>query len=192
MRGVIVLLSGGLDSTVLATVAARARRLTAAVFVDYGQPAATQERVAAQRWCCLNRARLVEVGASMPGIAAMAIGAGAPGPRVVPCRNLILISLAASVAADLSAREVWYGATAADQASYPDCRPEFVAALSQVLALDGGVCVRAPLSGMRRSEVRALAEALGVVRADTWSCYEPRANGAPCGACDSCRQDAAE
>jgi len=189
MKDVAVLFSGGLDSTVLATIAARAGRLAAAAFVDYGQPAVEQEREAAQRWCGRNGSRLVELRAAFPAAAALANGVGASGPRVIPCRNLILIALAASSAPEIGAREVWYGASGADQASYPDCRPEFAAALSVVLALDGGVVVRAPLVGMLRSEVRALAVALQVVIADTWSCYEPRQDGTQCGECDSCRQD---
>lgn len=189
MKDVMVLLSGGLDSTVLATIANRAGRLAVAAFVDYGQPAAAQEREAAQRWCGRNTSRLIELRAAFPAAIGLASGVGAPGPRVIPCRNLILISLAASSAPEVGAREVWYGATGADQASYPDCRPEFAAALSAVLALDGGVTVRAPLAGMLRPEVRALAVALQVAVADTWSCYQAREDGMPCGECDSCRQD---
>jgi 7-cyano-7-deazaguanine synthase len=189
MDSVVVLFSGGVDSTVLVTIAERSNRLAAAVFVDYGQPAVSQERVAAQRWSGLNRARLVEVKASIFGSeAALAIGAGKSGPRVVPCRNLILLSMAAGVAISLGAREVWYGATAADQADYPDCRPVFAAALSRVLALEGGVSAHAPLSGMRRQDVVSLGRALGVSFVNSWSCYEP-IEGRPCGACNSCMQD---
>jgi 7-cyano-7-deazaguanine synthase len=188
MSRVVVLLSGGVDSAVLASIAARANRLACAVFVDYGQPAAIQERTAASRWCGLNRARLEQLRADFPGVDTLAIGAGASGPRIVPCRNLILISLAASVAASCGASEVWYGATAADVAEYPDCRPEYAAALGRVLALDGGVTIHAPLSGMRRQDVVSLGRALGVVLSECWSCYQPAATGEPCGTCNSCRQ----
>jgi 7-cyano-7-deazaguanine synthase len=189
MRHAVVLLSGGLDSIVLATMAERAGFLSGAVFVDYGQPSREQEREAVRLWCGKTRAALVELRAEIPGVDAMQIGAGKTGPRVIPCRNLILLSLAAGVAAQRKAREVWYGATVADQTLYPDCRPEFAAALSEVLRLENGVSIHAPLSGMRRTDVVALALALGVHRSETWSCYEPDAEGRPCGQCNSCLQD---
>lgn len=185
---VVVLLSGGLDSVVLATVARQAGDLAAAVFVDYGQPAVEQERRASALWCGRNKTRLVALAGAVPAVGVLAAGVGAAGPRVVPCRNLILLSLAAGVAAELGASEIWYGATAGDQAAYPDCRPEFAAALSDVLGLEVGISVHMPLSGMRRSDVLALARALDIDVSETWSCYQPTAGGQPCGACNSCRQ----
>lgn len=181
---VVVLLSGGLDSVVLATMARRAGKLAVAVFVDYGQPAAEQERLAAQRWAGKTRTNLVEISTRIPGTEELE---DKTGPCVVPCRNLILVSLAASVAVEWGAVEVWYGATAADQADYIDCRPSYAEAMS--VALSGfGVSVHVPLTGMRRGDICVLAKALEVDVKDTWSCYEPKADGQPCGVCSSCRQ----
>jgi 7-cyano-7-deazaguanine synthase len=188
MSKVAVLLSGGLDSIVLAMMASKAGILAGGVFINYGQPALEQERQAASRWASLHNERLeiLKVGLSAESLAA---GVGAPGLRIVPSRNIVLVSLAAHAAARLNASEVWYGATAEDQ-GYPDCRPEFVSALSAALALDlPGVSVRIPLSGMNRREVRALADALEVNTREVWSCYQPTAEGKPCGSCNSCRQD---
>lgn len=183
---IVVLLSGGLDSVTLATLAKRAGVLSAAVFVDYGQPARQQELTAARRWSSLQRARLYEISATPHGVEAME-GVGLKGPRIVPCRNLVLVSLAATVAASIGAQEVWYGATGADQKEYADCRPVYAQAMTAVLE-PFGVSAHAPLAGMRRSDVCLLAKALGVVVGDTWSCYSPDSGGKPCGACNSCLQ----
>ena len=47
--GVVLLFSGGVDSTVLAHIALSKNQLSACVFVDYGHPAASEEWKAASR-----------------------------------------------------------------------------------------------------------------------------------------------
>ena len=183
--GVVVLFSGGVDSTLLATLALSYGRLKACVFVDYGQPASWRERAACEAWCKATGVELVSHVCILP-VAAMRIGAGEPGARVVPVRNLILIGIATAYAVERGAGEVWYGAIADDQADYSDCRPAWVTDCNRLTGHDG-VRVRAPLIGRSKGEVVAWATELGVDLGACWSCYEPTAQGAPCGTCDSCR-----
>ncbi len=192
MRDVVVLHSGGLDSTTLAQMVNDSGRLAASVFIDYGQPALEQEGRAVRRWCGLNHVRLVVSAVDIPGAReSMYLGTGVPGSRVIANRNAIMLSLAAAAAVGLGAREVWYGATAADAFDYPDCRPDFAAALSYALELACGIRVRCPFASMERAEVRALSVALQVVSDCVWSCYQPTDAGEPCGACNSCCQEEA-
>lgn len=176
MGGVIVCSSGGVDSGVLLR---RAPAGSVALFFNYGQPALLQEwraMCAQVKALGLTRSeRHLDLWAGP-----MQAPVGKPGPRIVPARNTVFVAHAANEAAERGLAEVWFGATAADQALYPDCRPEWAAAISEAL----GVPVRLPLVGMSRAEVRA---ELGDLPA--WSCYNPMFSE-PCGTCDSCRQDA--
>ena len=128
---------------------------------------------------------------------------GEPGPRVIPGRNLIMLSLAVNYAAFEGVHEVWYGPTKDDWEDYPDCRPEFVKQLCALTDDDVDVEVVAPLLNLTKKEVVARAVELGVDLDTTWSCYAANGYtvrdghhcptiGSPCGTCNSCklREDA--
>ena len=105
---------------------------------------------------------------------------------VVPYRNLILLSVAASIAANELCDTVSYGAHAGDAAIYPDCRPAFVTALTHTLYSGDYSKLKlvAPLIGMTKRQVAEYAKQLGVPIDKTWSCYE--GGDEPCGKCGAC------
>lgn len=194
MGGVVVLASGGVDSGVLVHRAHTEGRLSGLVFAHYGQPASLCE------WKALQKLR-THLGTSAPVLElqlttvwakAMQTGSGEPGPRVVPHRNLIMLSHALNWAECLGAEEVWYGAIRDDWDDYADCRPEFYLPLNQ--ALDSfykfekapHAQVTAPLAWTRKPEVIAEAAAAGILPL-CWSCYAPTQGGEPCGNCNSCK-----
>lgn len=185
MRDIVVLFSGGLDSTVVAHMAGD--RLHSVFSVSYGQPHGVNEGMAAERWAMARGVHREVVVAPVAGVEAMEIGAGTPGPRLLPGRNLLLLSLAVNYAAARGASEVWMGANADDAADYPDCRREFVEAMSELAIAAYGIGVSAPLSWMTKREVVAKARELGVDIDATWSCYQPRGGVYPCGTCNACR-----
>lgn len=182
--GRVVLLSGGLDSTVCLAMSSA----DACLFVDYGQPALEQERAAAAGSAERYGVPLYEVQIPM-ALGEMAAPAGDAGPRIVPGRNLAMISAAVSLAAKVGADAVVFGASKGDRLSYPDCRPEFIFSLSLACVSAYGVAVEAPLERMTRSEVVDLAYQHGISAEHVWSCYTP-IDGKPCGTCDSCKQQA--
>lgn len=187
MRDVVVLLSGGVDSVTLATKALREERLAVVVFFDYGHAAAAMEYRAATAWATANQVPIEAVWIAVPGWSdSMSIGVGAIGPRVVPGRNVVMLSMTAGVAVKHGASVVWYGAIKDDFNDYPDCRPDFVTAMSAVLGYAVGVSVAAPFISMSKGQVIALGASLGVDITATWSCYEPDGER-PCGTCNSCR-----
>lgn len=190
-RDVLVLFSGGLDSTTLLYEAVAADRLGLAVWFRYPHPACANEyrAQAAIRQDLAKRGieiPLMELSPPIFGTDAMRTGAGVAGPRVLPGRNLLFLSLAVNVAAANGLTEVQFGASGADADNYPDCRPAFVESVD-AMSRAWGVRVRAPLLGSTRGDVLRRAGAAGVPLGLVWSCYEPR-DGLPCGECDSCTQ----
>lgn len=181
----VVLFSGGVDSTVLLTDAVARGLAPLAMWFRYPHPAAASEYRASseivRRLGCRWREQ------SLPLLAeAMNAPKGEPGPRIVPARNLCMVATAINLVASHGGGEIWMGAQGAD-AEYPDCRPEWVAGVD-AMAQAWGVRVRAPLIGLSRSDVIAKGRELGAPLDACSSCYTPGPTGEPCGTCNSCRQ----
>lgn len=94
---------------------------------------------------------------------------------VVPNRNMVFLSIAASYAILIGAKRVYYAAHHNDEAVYPDCRLEFVDALNEALNEGNYETVRVwcPFIKMTKTKVVEIGEKLGVPFEDTWSCYDP-------------------
>ncbi|MCR9143447.1 MAG: 7-cyano-7-deazaguanine synthase QueC [bacterium] len=200
----IVLLSGGLDSvTTMAIAQAEGFRVHALSF-EYGQRHAI-ELVLARRVATKVGAdhTVVRLDPALFGGTAL-VGDQLAVPRgreidesipvtYVPARNILFLSHALALAESKDARDIFIGVNALDYSGYPDCRPEFLAAFEQMAALgmktgvEGSpVKIRAPLVKMTKAEIIQRGVELGVDYAMTSSCYDPDAEGRPCGQCDSC------
>ncbi|MFM7574905.1 MAG: 7-cyano-7-deazaguanine synthase, partial [Snowella sp.] len=75
---------------------------------------------------------------------------------------------------------------------YPDCRPQYLEAYQNLIALSSKVGIEgnsiqliAPLVRNSKIDIVRQAIALGVPINETWSCYQGDIE--PCGVCDSCR-----
>jgi 7-cyano-7-deazaguanine synthase len=82
---------------------------------------------------------------------------------------------------------------ALDYSGYPDCRPEYLEAFERLatLATRAGVegarlRILAPLIRMSKAEIIRTGLELQLDYGLTHSCYDPSADGRPCGRCDSC------
>ena len=117
-----------------------------------------------------------------------ALGGSGTVSTYVPFRNGIMLSAAAACAQSLGASEVWYGAHRDDAAgrAYPDCTPEFVAAMNTAIYEGTGHEVRlyAPFISMNKADIVKLGLELKVPYELTWSCYE--GGDRPCGKCGTC------
>lgn len=184
MSSVIVLLSGGIDSTTLAAKAMRDGRLHSCVFIDWFQPSVSEELQAALSWCNRNSVTLHERTVHLD-TKHMSIGAGQEGARVVPHRNAAFLCVAANIASSEGVSELWYGATKGDYEDYYDCREEWAHKLSRALP---GVSIRAPFAHHSKSEIVDVAQSLGVPVDLTWSCYEPSEPMHQCGECSACAE----
>ncbi|PYX08696.1 MAG: 7-cyano-7-deazaguanine synthase QueC [Acidobacteria bacterium] len=196
----VVLLSGGMDSCVCATLAARDHEV-AALHVSYGQRTQERERGAFSAICdrLRIRDRLVvrNEALSMIGGSALtdlkiavpeshAIGRDIP-VTYVPFRNAHFLAVAVSWAEVISAEKIYIGAVEQDSSGYPDCRPAYYQAFNQVIKVgtrEGNIEIITPLIGMRKAEIVRLGLELNAPFDLTWSCYSRE--DAACGMCDSC------
>ena len=109
----------------------------------------------------------------------------------VPFRNGLLLSAAASIADSLYPGEevsIYYGAHADDMcgSAYADCSPEFANAMDKAINIGtyGKIHVVGPLVNMNKAEVVKTGLELGVPYDRTWSCY--RGGDKQCGHCGTC------
>lgn len=184
VRRALVLLSGGMDSIAACrwVMAQKGWELPACLTVDYGQPAATEEVLAASRWCRAEMCDHVVCGIEADA-GELALG-GKRSPRVVAGRNAMLLALGVNVAANVGADVIVLGATASDHDDYPDCTPEFVAAASRLFGSAYRVRVAAPLQSMKKAEAARLLTDADLELA--FSCYTPAGRGRHCERCRSC------
>ena len=113
-------------------------------------------------------------------------------PTYVPGRNLIFIAHALSYAEIINAYEIFIGVNAVDYSGYPDCRPEFIAAMNMLseVANSAGIGgnpikIVAPLMKLTKAQIIKKGMGADTPYHLTWSCYVGGPN--PCGECDSCK-----
>ncbi len=201
----LVLLSGGLDSMVVAGLAREAGYRLLALTIDYNQRHRIELEAATRVAHMLGAERhvILPVDLSAFGGSALTDRAiavpkdgvdGSIPPTYVPARNMIFLSLALGWAEASGARDLFIGVNALDYSGYPDCRPEFITAFegAAAAATKAGVegqpfRIHTPLIAMTKADIAAEAARLGLDVALSWSCYDPTPAGRPCGLCDSCR-----
>lgn len=109
----------------------------------------------------------------------------------VPFRNGLFLAVAASIAIQNGCGVVYYGAHADDAAgrAYPDCTEEFIDSMNMAMRYGTAeeVCLTAPWWNMNKSGVVGEGILLGMTHEEfehTWSCYE--GGSEPCGSCGTC------
>ena len=105
---------------------------------------------------------------------------------VVPNRNMVFLSLAASYAIGIGATHLFYAAHAGDHAIYPDCRPAFVSAMATAFHLCdwNGLVLDVPYLYLTKADIVKRGIPLGVDFYLTWTCY--KGGKRSCGKCGSC------
>jgi len=197
----VMVMSGGLDSTVAASALIHAGHVLTGLGFDYGQRhrreldglPAIWERLGMQgRVTDLRGVTSLLGGSSLTADIDVPHGHYAEEAMrvtVVPNRNMIMAAIAWGFAVAQKAEGIGLGVHGGDHFIYPDCRPEFVEALEKTLALatDGYSAkpvVLAPfLRGSKADIVKRGAE-LGAPMELTWTCYE--GGEVHCGKCGAC------
>ena len=105
---------------------------------------------------------------------------------VVPFRNGVMLAVAAGIAESNGLTKVLIANHGGDHTIYPDCRPEFIAAMDA--AVEPGTFARvrvvAPYTNISKADIARRGRALGIDYAETWSCY--KGGHVHCGTCGTC------
>jgi len=177
MRSAILLLSGGLDSTVLLADLIDRGWLVHGLLVDYGQPHVKEvERAEAHA----KRFGILHTRLKIP-----ALGGMTGGDWIVPNRNMILISLAVNLAIRSESDTVAIGCNGSDADNFPDCTSYFIANMKVATRASGtSVEVVAPYLDLEKKQIVQKAKTFGISLESIWTCY--RGGDQPCGTCGAC------
>ncbi|MDD2420653.1 MAG: 7-cyano-7-deazaguanine synthase QueC [Heliobacteriaceae bacterium] len=203
---VVVVLSGGLDSTTCMAIAAKQEeKIFALTFaynqrhhreiksaVDIAEYYGARHRVIDLGTVFAASALTAEAGSVPRTVNAGTTPGGVPA-TYVPARNILFLAYALAWAEMVGAGRIYLGVNALDNPGYPDCRPEFIAAFQQVIdtgtaaGTEGkGVKVMTPLLRMTKFGIIRLALQLRAPLHLTHTCYQGEAPA--CGHCAGCRQ----
>lgn len=197
IKKIIVLHSGGLDSTVCLLKAKKRGYDILSLGIDYGQHHRIEIEYANIQCKRLNIPRkIIRLEWDKPlhkiptnrSIEEMKKGIS---PAFLPGRNVVFLALACAEASGIGASEVWIGVNAVDFSGYPDCKPAFIDAFRKMiyLAIPKGPKIRAPLLRMTKPQIAYLGYRLGLRQGDIWCCYQPIITSVglePCRKCDAC------
>jgi 7-cyano-7-deazaguanine synthase len=209
VKRAVVLVSGGLDSATTLAVARSQGFECFALSFDYGQRHRF-ELEAAGRVCAaseVSRHVVFDLNLRAFGGSALTDDIDVPKDRdeaemqqsipitYVPARNTIFLSIAMGWAETLQSTDLFIGVNAIDYSGYPDCRPQFIDAFTQLANLatkvgvegDDGWKIHTPLLSLTKAEIIRRGIELGVDYSLTVSCYDPDQQGRSCGRCDSCQ-----
>ena len=203
----IVLLSGGLDSATTLAIAQRENYRVFALSFRYGQRHMLELQYAQKlaKLKSVEKHVLVDIDLRIFGGSALTDDIPVPKKQsvaeireeipvtYVPARNTIFLAFALAWAETLSVRNIFIGVNALDYSGYPDCRPEYIKAYTEManLATKAGVeghrlQIHTPLIGLTKAEIIKTGTGLDVDYALTHSCYCPDNHGRHCGQCDAC------
>ncbi len=204
MAKAVVLLSGGLDSaTALYLAKSKGYEVTALSF-DYGQRHNVELGLAKKLAEKVEVAdhKVVELKLSDWGGSSLTdknieledgdVTRTDIPVTYVPARNMVFLSVAASLAEAIGARDIFIGVSEVDYSGYVDCRQEFIdsmeAAINKGTVMGAEknqpIKIHAPFVHKTKAEEIEMGMQLGVDYGLTWSCY--RGGEKPCGTCDSC------
>ncbi len=201
---VIILTSGGLDSS---TVAGLAKSLNARVIglaFDYGQKHKKELESAKKiaKHFHFEELKIIKLDLSAWGgssltdkkesIPLKGLNPNSIPSTYVPGRNTIFISVALSFAEAINADFIGLGVNALDYSGYPDCRPDYIEQFQKLANLSSKrgrenkpIKLWTPLLNLNKEEIIDIAMNNNVPIEETWSCYVGGTK--PCQKCDSCR-----
>jgi 7-cyano-7-deazaguanine synthase len=198
----VVLLSGGMDSTLTAVIARKESDEVCAIHFNYRHRTESRELQAFNDVCdkleitkrlVVDAEVLRQIGGSsltdesIPVSKADLSATDIPS-SYVPFRNGTFLSIATGWAEVLGAGRIYIGAVEEDSSGYPDCRKIFFEEFEKAINLgtkpETKITVMTPVIAMKKSEIVKRSIELRAPLELTWSCY--KSEDEACGECDSC------
>lgn len=197
MKDSAIIVSGGMDSITL--LYDKKDEIALAVSFDYGSNHNAQEIPLAALHCKrLGIEHVVIPLDFMPQYFNSSLLQGAEAipeghyadenmkSTVVPFRNGIMLSIAVGMAESRGLTRVFIANHGGDHSIYPDCRPEFVEAISDA-AVAGTYTktrIEGPYTNITKADIASIGKRLGIDYTETWSCY--KGGKKHCGCCGTC------
>ena len=182
MRRILVLFSGGADSTLLLFMGRVITSKVGVVIYQYGQK--HEKEIDFATSFLHTHPGLVSnvyyLSLDFKHVTSPLLSCRECQPRAgvhenhVPARNLIFVAHAAAIAESQGFDEIWYGADYSDRVNlFPDCTQEWVVKMNQILAVNGScpLVLKAPLLGMPKEDIIIALENCGVRKEEVFSGY---------------------
>ncbi len=197
MKDSLIILSGGMDSVTL--LHDGKEEIALAITFDYGSNHAKREiEMAALNCRELGIEHIIIPLSFMHDYFKSSLLSGAEAipeghyaadnmrSTVVPFRNGIMLSIAAGLAESRGLKRVMIANHAGDHTIYPDCRAEFIDAMSKAIhnGTYEGVEIVAPYTNISKTDIAKIGKRIGIDYSKTYSCY--KGGEKHCGKCGTC------
>lgn len=201
-KSAVVLMSGGMDSTLCAAIALSQGYEVAGLHLNYRQRTEAREERAFNEICDfykITKRIVVDVsyfnqigGSSLTDMDILVSRANLDSKEIptsyVPFRNANILAISTSWAEVIGASAILIGAMQLDSSGYPDCSQSFFDAFQKAIDLgtkpETQIEIITPLMNLTKADIVREGVKLGVPFHLTWSCYQN--SDVPCGVCDSC------
>lgn len=202
MKKALCIMSGGMDSTLVAYIMCSRGYEIVALHFNYGQRTVTKELSCFRTICedlgvsekyeidldffkTIGASALTDHSIDVP---IGGIEAGVP-ITYVPFRNGIFLSIATAIAEKEGCSVIAIGVVEEDSSGYPDCREAFIETFQNAANLGTkettNITIEMPLVHLQKSQIVEESLKLAAPLHLTWSCYQSEEMA--CGVCDSCR-----
>ena len=197
-KNVVLIYSGGVDSTTLLYLLIKKGFKIKTLSFDYGQKHRKELKMAKKTCNKLGiENKIINLRNLAPILKSALVGKGEKIPEghykdkvmkqtVVPNRNMIMLSIAMAYAISLKYSYIAYAAHSGDHEIYPDCRPIFVDRISKLAEVIDykPVKILVPFINKTKTDIVRIGKKLNVDYSLTWSCYCGKKN--PCLKCGTC------
>jgi len=208
---VLVLTSGGQDSTTSLCWAIKNFKEVEAISFDYNQKHSNEITIAKKITSKLNIPhKVIDIGFISQVVQSDLFQGEGEFSQVnkngeelpssfVPYRNMLFLTIAAGWADTIGAKHLVIGVCETDYSGYPDCRDLFIKSAQTALSLSmplaqKGITIHTPLMWLTKADEFKMAEELGCLELiinETLTCYngsEKTNNfGMGCGECPACQ-----
>jgi len=191
---VILLASGGLDSTTMAYWLLDKGIDFIPLFIKYGQHCVDTELETLKNVLPkthINKIEIIDISSVYKYSSSKFINeinlwedAITADDLYIPYRNILILTLAASFAQSLNIKEVYSAFINSNHAKEIDCSKEFFSRMGMMLGEYGAIKIKMPFLEMTKFEVAQIGIKVKAPIGKTFSCQA--SSEIPCGACPNC------